>query len=150
LLEHLQRCSESVSGLVVDALAGTSLVATPHRSRPEIQKRAAVVAPWAISTLIGEMAQFQEKGPEIQSSEDHRRKCGRSQLTSTKVKRQHLRVATHSCSAPRLWGARHGRMVDLEQLRSIPAPVGSTIYHSDIRPATTVHPRACGEHDLVE
>lgn len=90
LLEQLYLSRKIVSGHVVEGRTGALLAATSHRSRQEIQKYAVVVAEGAISIFIGGMAWFQEKGPEIRPSGDHRRSSARSQLAPTKVKRQPL------------------------------------------------------------
>ncbi len=51
-----------------------------------------------------------------------------------------------SGSSPRLRGTRGASAAMAEQRRFIPAPAGNTSKNSWRRSATSVHPRACGEH----
>jgi hypothetical protein len=69
----------------------------------------------------------------------HPRACGEHpSLHSTRAER--------SGSSPRMRGTRADLLVDLGDMRFIPAHAGNTARPVSGRSLTSVHPRACGEH----
>ena len=72
----------------------------------------------------------------------HPRACG-----------EHFAIPITICasdgSSPRLRGTREEGRVHADADRFIPAPAGNTAASLRFRPASTVHPRACGEHQQM-
>ena len=51
-------------------------------------------------------------------------------------------------SSPRMWGTRRREIVDLKKARFIPTHVGNTSGLALLRQWPSVHPHACGEHQI--
>ncbi len=51
--------------------------------------------------------------------------------------------------SPRVWGLRGGVCQDVRALRSIPTRVGTTTWLPSSSSASSVHPHACGDYELV-
>jgi len=52
-------------------------------------------------------------------------------------------------SSPRMWGTRNMRTITHYQKRFIPTHVGNTSFFPTRSGSYTVHPHACGEHDVI-